>query len=77
MGRMVSNLTLTFLWQIMMHIKQEPIPMETNGMAGIEIEYLFGGLLVLIGSIAFLKIFDFIAAQSAKRLLDLAKGEPN
>lgn len=51
--------------------------METNGMAGIEIEYLFGGLLVLIGSIAFLKIFDFIAAQSAKRLLDLAKGEPN
>ena len=44
-------------------------------MAGVEIHYPIGGLIVLIGSIAFLKFFDFLAAQSAKRLLDEANGD--
>ena len=32
-------------------------------------KYPIAGLIVLVGSIAFLKYFDFLAAQSVKRLL--------
>jgi hypothetical protein len=30
------------------------------------------GLFVLVGSVAFLKLFDYLAAQSVKRLLEMA-----
>lgn len=33
---------------------------------------LIAGLIVLIGSVAFLKLFDYLAAQSIKRLLEMA-----
>ena len=41
-------------------------------MAGIELHYPIGGLIALIGAIGFLKGFDFLAAQSVKRLLERA-----
>ena len=34
---------------------------------------LVAGLIVLIGSIAFLKLFDYLAAQSVKRLIETAR----
>ena len=40
-------------------------------MSNIDIHYIFGGLAVLIGSIGFIKGFDFLARQSAKRLLEM------
>ena len=45
-------------------------------MNSIETQYVFGGLIVLIGSIAFLKCFDFLARQSIKRLLEAANRKP-
>ena len=42
-------------------------------MTGIELHYPIGGLIVLIGAIGFLKGFDFLAAQTLKRLLEMAK----
>lgn len=42
-------------------------------MTGIDLQYPIGGLIVLIGGIGFLKGFDFLAAQTAKRLLEMAK----
>jgi hypothetical protein len=44
-------------------------------MVGPNIQYPMAGLIVLTGSIAFLKCFDFLAAQSVKRLLALARGQ--
>jgi hypothetical protein len=41
-------------------------------MTDFGIHYIYSGLAVLIGSIAFMKLFDFLANQSAKRLLDAA-----
>ena len=38
----------------------------------MDLHYPIAGIILLIGSIAFLKLFDFFAAQSAKRLLELA-----
>ena len=38
----------------------------------MDIHFPIAGLSLLIGSISFLKIFDFLAAQSAKRLLEMA-----
>ena len=35
------------------------------------------GLIVLIGSVAFLKLFDSLAAQSVKRLLEMARAGKN
>jgi hypothetical protein len=37
----------------------------------MDIQYPMAGLLVLVGAVAFLKTFDFIAAQSVKRLLEM------
>lgn len=51
------------------------IQTENVRIEGIEIQYTIGGLIVLIGSIVFLKAFDFLAAQSATRLLDAANCE--
>jgi hypothetical protein len=34
-------------------------------------------LIVLVGSIAFLKLFDYLAAQSVKRLLEMAGDSKN
>ncbi|BBO86108.1 hypothetical protein DSCO28_66740 [Desulfosarcina ovata subsp. sediminis] len=41
-------------------------------MPEFNFHYPLGGLFVLIGSIGFLKGFDFLAAQSVKRLLEMA-----
>ena len=38
----------------------------------MELHFPIAGLILLIGSIAFLKLFDYLAAQSGKRLLELA-----
>jgi len=38
----------------------------------MELHFPIAGLILFVGSIAFLKLFDFFAAQSAKRLLELA-----
>ncbi|WP_319523792.1 hypothetical protein [uncultured Desulfosarcina sp.] len=38
---------------------------------------LIAGLIVLLGSVAFLKFFDYLAAQSVKRLLEMAGGGKN
>jgi hypothetical protein len=45
-------------------------------MAGTDLHYIVGGLIVLIGSIALIKVFDFLAAQGVKRILDMANGNP-
>ena len=42
-------------------------------MNGIDLQYPIGGLIVLIGAIGFLKGFDFLAAQTVKRLLKMVK----
>ncbi|MBC2712087.1 MAG: hypothetical protein HGJ94_14220 [Desulfosarcina sp.] len=42
-------------------------------MVGMDIHYPITGLIVLAGSIGFLKLFDFLAAQSAKRLLEVGE----
>jgi hypothetical protein len=39
-------------------------------------QFVCGGMIVLIGSIAFLKFFDFLARQSIKRLLEAAGRKP-
>jgi len=39
----------------------------------MEIQHPIAGLIVLVGSVAFLKIIDFLAAQSVKRLLEMGK----
>ncbi|BBO93042.1 hypothetical protein DSCOOX_62220 [Desulfosarcina ovata subsp. ovata] len=41
-------------------------------MPEFNFHYPLGGLLVLIGSIGLLKGLDFLAAQSVKRLLEMA-----
>ena len=38
-------------------------------MAGFEAHYILGGVAVLIGSIALIKIFDFLAGQNIKKQL--------
>jgi len=38
----------------------------------IDAHFPVAALFLLIGSIAFLKLFDFLAAQSVKRLLEKA-----
>ncbi|MBR9984790.1 MAG: hypothetical protein KFF68_02660 [Desulfosarcina sp.] len=37
----------------------------------MDIQYPIAGLIVLAGAVAFLKTFDFLAAQSVKRLLEM------
>ena len=39
----------------------------------MDIKYPIAGLIVLVGSLAFLKTFDFLAAQSVKRLIEMGK----
>jgi len=39
----------------------------------MDLHYPITGIALLIGSIAFLKLFDFLAAQSVKRLLEQAE----
>lgn len=41
-------------------------------MTIVDLHYPLAGLIVLAGGIGFLKVFDFLAAQSAKRLLEMA-----
>lgn len=41
-------------------------------MASMDWNYPIAGIIVLIGSIAFLKYFDFLASQSVRRLLEKA-----
>jgi hypothetical protein len=41
-------------------------------ISSMEWKYPLAGLIVLIGSVAFLKYFDFLAAQSVKRFLGIA-----
>jgi hypothetical protein len=38
----------------------------------MDIQYPIAGLIVLVGSLAFLKTFDFLAAQSVRRLLEMS-----
>lgn len=38
----------------------------------MDLQYPIAGLILMGGAIAFLKIFDFLAAQSARRLLEIA-----
>ena len=38
-------------------------------MTGFGIHYIYGGLAVLIGSVALIKIFDFLAGQRIKKFL--------
>ncbi|WP_155313710.1 hypothetical protein [Desulfosarcina ovata] len=45
---------------------------ERIAMPEFNFHYPLGGLLVLIGSIGLLKGLDFLAAQSVKRLLEMA-----
>lgn len=40
----------------------------------MELHYLTSGLIVLTGSIALIKCFDFLAVESTKRLLEMAHG---
>jgi hypothetical protein len=37
----------------------------------MEIQYPIAGVIILIGAVVFLKAFDFLAAQSVKRLLEM------
>jgi hypothetical protein len=39
----------------------------------MDIQYPIAGLIVLAGAVAFLKTFDFLAAQSVKRLLEMGE----
>ncbi len=39
----------------------------------MDIQYPIAGFIVLAGAVAFLKTFDFLAAQSVKRLLEMGK----
>ena len=48
--------------------------MENSEVNGVELYYPISGITVLIGSIAFLKGLDFLAAQSADRLREMANG---
>lgn len=41
-------------------------------MSMLELHYPIAGLIVLAGGIGFLKFFDYLASQSAKRLLEMA-----
>jgi hypothetical protein len=41
-------------------------------MSVIDLHYPIAGLVVLAGGIGFMKFFDFLASQSAKRLLEMA-----
>ena len=45
-------------------------------MIGFQTHYLWSGMAVLIGSVAFMKFFDFLANQSVKRLLEAANRNP-
>ena len=38
----------------------------------MEIQYPIAGLIVLVGAAACLKIFEFLALQSVKRLLEMS-----
>jgi hypothetical protein len=37
----------------------------------MELQYPISGLIALIGAVVFLKVFDFLAAQSVRRLLEM------
>ncbi|WP_319407962.1 hypothetical protein [uncultured Desulfosarcina sp.] len=39
----------------------------------MDIQYPIAGVIVLVGAVAFLKTFDFLAAQSVKRLLEIGE----
>jgi hypothetical protein len=39
----------------------------------MDIQYPIAGFIVLAGAVAFLKIFDWLAAQSVKRLLEMGE----
>ncbi len=39
----------------------------------MDIQYPIAGFIVLAGAVAFLKTFDWLAAQSVKRLLEMGK----
>jgi len=41
-------------------------------MAYMDIHYPIAGAIILVGAIAFLKTLDFLSAQTAKRLLEMA-----
>ncbi|MFO7714538.1 hypothetical protein [Desulfosarcina sp.] len=44
-------------------------------MPHIDIHYPIAGMVFLVGAVAFLKGFDFLAAQRVKRLLEMAGGQ--
>jgi hypothetical protein len=68
------NPNLTFAWQTA--FLESLTKQKRRTMDGIHIHYIVGGLTVLIGSIALIKVFDFIAFQSARRLLEMATKTP-
>ena len=39
----------------------------------MEMQYPIAGVIVLVGAVALLKTFDFIAAQSVKRLKEMGE----
>jgi hypothetical protein len=43
----------------------------------MDFHFPLAGLIVLLGSVAFLKFFDYLAARSAKRLIEMAGGGKN
>lgn len=42
-------------------------------MSITDLHYPLAGLAVLAGGVGFIKAFDFLAAQSVKRLLEMAR----
>jgi hypothetical protein len=43
----------------------------------MEIQYPIAGLIVVVGAVAFLKTFDFLAAKSVQRLLEMGDAGHN
>jgi hypothetical protein len=64
------NTNLTFAWH--RPSVKAAILKRGDQMTGIEWHYILGGLAILIGSVGFIKFFDFLASQAARRLLEIA-----
>ena len=52
------------------------MPIAIRTLSVMDLQYPIAGVIVLVGAIAFLKVFDFLAAQSMQRLLEMA-GRPS
>jgi hypothetical protein len=59
------NQLLTKTWHPAAEPNQEQMTTD------MDLQYPISGLIVLIGALVFLKVFDFLAAQSVRRLLEV------